>query len=279
MGPLGDEAASTVSGDMIYTRHGSIAKSARKILDEEFHYDFDEIFIRMTRAAVEAKQRGEYIEGFKKWNFISDHFMNRNNTLAIRIDREILKIDSYNAYMIVHLSKLYRKVNQPELAVQEFRKVNYAVEHRSFFCEWALAEANIGNRAASVCLSAVALSDEAERKMIDIRNAHINLYSIALTFLELYRLYGTEIYFLAMASAYCLYEKIGSNLERQKQLDMSEQEKMKLETLKRDKRNMKSDLRKGIFEAEAHCEIDFWEGMPKIETLEYRQLFMLGGIV
>ncbi len=279
LGPLGDEAASAVSGDIIYTRHGSIAKSARKILDEEFHYDFDELFIEMTQAAIEAKQKGEYIECFKNWKFISDHFMNWNNTLAIRIDRKILEIDPFDAYMIVHLSKLYRKVNQPELAVQEFREVKYVVEHRPFFCEWALAEANIGNKAASICLSAIALSDEAERKMIDKKNAHINLYSIALTFLELYRMYGTEIYFSAMVSALCLYERIGNQQKNDKQPQMSEQEKVKLEELKGKERNPEIDLRKGIFEAEAHCEIDFWEGMPNIETLEYRQLFMLCGII
>ncbi len=69
LGPLGDEAASTVSGDMIYTRHGSIAKSARKILDEEFHFDFDEIFIEMTQAAIEASQKGEFVERLGSWRY------------------------------------------------------------------------------------------------------------------------------------------------------------------------------------------------------------------
>lgn len=278
LGPLGDEAASAVSGDMIYTRHGSIAKSARNILDEEFHYDFDEIFIEMAQAAIEAHQKGEYIERFKNWKFISDHFMNWNNTLAIRIDRKILEIDPFDPYIIVHLSKLYRNARQPEQAVQVFREVNYVVEHRSFFCEWALTEANIGNKAASVCLSAIALSDEVERKMIDIRNAHINLYSIALTFLELYRMYGNEIYFSAMASAWCLYGKIASNQERKKELDMSEQEKMKFAAFKKEERKLESDLQKGISTAEAICEVDFAEATPKILTLKYQQLFILCGL-
>lgn len=279
LGPLGDEAASAVSGDMIYTRHGSIAKSARKILDEEFHCDFDEIFIEMTRAAIEAAQKGEYVERLKNWRYLSDHFVDCNNTLAVRIDREILKLDPYNVYIIVHLSKLYRNVNQPEQAVQLFRKVNYVVEHRSFFCEWALSEANVGNKAASACLSAIALSDEADRKMIDIRNANINLYSIALTFWELYRLYKNEIYFSAMASALHLNEKIGSQQIESKQLRMSEQEKIKLEMLNKEERNWEFDLKKGISTAETICEVDFGETVPKIMTLEYRKLFMLGGMI
>ncbi len=279
LGPLGDEAASAVSGDMIYTRHGSIAKSARKILDEEFHYDFDEIFIEMVQAAVEAKHKGEFVERFKSWKFISDHFMKRNNTLAIQIDRKILKLDPFDTYIIAHLSKLYRSAGQPEQAVQIFRDVNYVVEHRSFFCEWALIEANMGNKAASVCLSAIAMSDEVERKMIDIRNAHINLYSITLTFLELYRLYRNEFYFLAMASAWCLYERIGSQEERQKRLDLHEDEKVKFETIVKEERNLEDDLKKGIKVAEAMCEVDFWEGTPKIINLEYHKLFLLEDIV
>lgn len=279
LGPLGDEAASTVSGDMIYTRHGSIAKIARKILDEEFHYDFDEMFIEMAQAAIEASKKGEYIERLKNWRYMSDHFMNWNNTLAIRMDRKILEMDPFDTYIIVHLSKLYRKVGQPGQAVQVFREVNYVVEHRSFFCEWALIEANIGNKAASVCLSAIALSDEVERKMIDIKNAHINLYSIALTFLELYRIYENEIYFSAMASACCLYEKIGSKQERTKQLDMSEQEKIKFAALNMEEQKLESELKKGISTAEAICEVDFGEGTPKIVNLEYRKLFLLGGII
>lgn len=205
--------------------------------------------------------------------------MDWNNTLAIRIDRKILELDRFDTYIIVHLSKLYRNAGQPEQAVQTFREVNYTVEHRSFFCEWALTEANIGNKAASVCLSAIALSDGVERKMIDIRNAHINLYSIALTFLGLYRMYRNEIYFSALVSAWCLYEKIGSQQERKKLLDMTEQEKAKFTALKKEERNLEKDLKKGILMAETICEVDFWEGTPKITNLEYQKLFMLCGII
>lgn len=278
LGPLGDEAASAISGDIIYTRHGSIAKSARKILDEEFHCDFDEFFVEMTRAAIEANKKGEYIERLKNWRYISEHFMGRNNTLAIRIDREILKLDPFDIFIIVHLSKLYRKVDQPEQAVQLFREIHYIVEDRSFFCEWALTEANVGNKSASICLSAIALSDETERRGIDIKNASINLYSIALTFLELYRLYGNEIYFSAMASALCLYEKIGNQQKKNKQLRLSEEEKTKLTILRREERNLEGDLQRGILMGETHCEVSFWEGIPKTSTLKYQQLFMLCGI-
>lgn len=278
LGPLGDEAASTVSGDMIYTRHGSIAKSARKILDEEFHYDFDEVFLELTQAAIEASQKGEYIEALKRWRFMSDNFVNENNTLAVRIDRMVLKLDPYDEHIIVHLSKLYRKVRQPEQAVQLFREVRYIVEKRSFFCEWALIEANLGNKAASICLSAIALSDGVEKKPIDIKNAHINLYSITFTFLELYRMYQNEIYFSAMASALFLTEKIDWHEAKHKQPDISGEEMLKLEGFQEEEHDLEQDLKKGIITAESCREMDFWEGMPKIPTLEFKRLFALCGI-
>lgn len=278
LGPLGDEAASAVSGDMIYTRHGSIAESARKILDEEFHYDFDEIFIELAEAAVEASQKGVYIERLGDWKFMSNYFVDANNTLAVKIDRKMLDMDRYDPYIIVHLANLYRKLKQPDRALPLFRDVQYVVEHRSFFCEWALAEANAGNRAASICLSAIALSDQAERRPIDIDNAHINLHSIALTFLEQYRLYENETYFTAMAAALLLKGKIGQSKKENRQLSMSEEEAQKWNALRKQEIKLEYCLRQGILTAEADREIDFWEWVPEIAGLEYKKLLMLGGI-
>lgn len=276
LGPLGDEAASTVSGDMIYTRHGSIAKSAKRILDEEFHVDFDEKFVEMVEAAIEASQKGVYIEKLGKWRYLSEHFVGKNNTLAVKIDRKALELDPYDEYFIVHLSKLYRNLKQPKLGVSLFRDVNYPMESRSFYCEWALAEANLGNKAASVCLSAVALSDQAERRPIDLKNANINLYSIALTFLELYRAYRDEIYFLAMAAAHYLKKKLYDPQTTEKQLDMSKEEFEKLRRISMTDVEANRCLRQGIRTAEEGREIDFREGFPRMESLEFKKLFAMG---
>ena len=276
LGPLGDEAASTVSGDMIYTRHGSIAKSAKRILDEEFHVDFDEKFVEMVEAAIEASQKGVYIEKLGKWRYLSEHFVGKNNTLAVKIDRKALELDPYDEYFIVHLSKLYRNLKQPKLGVSLFRDVNYPMESRSFYCEWALAEANLGNKAASVCLSAVALSDQAERRPIDLKNANINLYSIALTFLELYRAYRDEKYFLAMAAAHYLKKKLYDPQTTEKQLDMSKEEFEKLRRISMTDVEANRCLRQGIRTAEEGREIDFREGFPRMESLEFKKLFAMG---
>lgn len=275
LGPLGDEAASTVSGDMIYTRHGSIAESAKRILDEEFHVDFDEKFVEMVEAAIEANQKGVYIEKLGKWRYLSEHFVGKNNTLAVKIDKKALEIDPYDEYFLVHLSKLYRTVKQPERAVKLFR-VNYSMKSRSFFCEWALAEANEGNKAASICLSAIALSDQAEKCPIDLRNANINLYSISVTFLELYRSYRNEKYFLALAAAIYLKEKLYDPQVTKRLPDMSEEEIKKLGGIKVTDMEANRYLRQGIQTADANREIDFGEGVPGMDSLEFKRLFAMG---
>lgn len=274
LGPLGDEAASTVSGDMIFTRHGSIAESARKILEDEFHVDFDGIFEEMVGAAIGASKNGIYVEKLGKWRYLSEHFVGTNNTLAVNIDKKALKLEPYDEYFLVHLSKLYRKLEQPELAVKLFRDISYSLESRASYCEWALAEANNGNRAASVCLSAYALSDQAKKRPIDLDNANINLYSIAVTFLELYRSYRNQNYFLAMAAALYLKKKLHDE-QAGKQPKMSKQEQQRLQNTKMTGDDAHRYLRQGILTAEQNREIDFRDDFPRMESLEFKKIFAM----
>lgn len=276
LGPLGDEAAGAVSGEIIYTRHISIAKIARKILDQEFHVDFDEIFIELATAAVEANKKGAYVEYLKNWRFLSDNFMQKNRTLAIRLDKSILSVDCYNHFMVAHLSKLYREAEQLEMAYKLFRDVNYVIEHRPFFCEWALVEANIGNKAASVCLSALALSDQISKKAIDVKNACINLYSVAITFESLYSLYNNGEYLQAMQAAVKIAEKIDKEdpmiIKKKKYIhEIIEEESF-------NEKNLAQYFTKGILAASAINEIDFQDWIPKIENLEYKRMLMLAKI-
>lgn len=279
IGPLGDEAACAVSGDMIYTRHLSIAESARRILDKEFHFDFDEIFIELATAAIEARQAGEYVEALGKWRFLSDHFKGKNeNGLAIRLDKAILKLDPTDTHTIVHLSKLYRAAGQPDLALDLFRGIDYVIEDRPFFCEWALVEANEGNKAASVCLSAVALSDQAEKRPIDVRNASINLYSIAYTFLALYSQYKKDSYKAAARAAAALGLRISKEDKNLKELVQTNSELLHLESQEKDEKTLYQRFQKGILTAAAEREISFKTWIPEAEALSHKRLFAMAGI-
>lgn len=278
LGPLGDEAASSVSGGIIYTRHISIARSARKILDEEYYVDFDEIFIKLAVAAIEAQKEGEFVDSLKQWKYMSDHFWPENKTLAISLDKKILSIDPSDARVIVHLSKLYRKADQFDLALQLFRDVNYDVKHRPFFAEWALAEANAGNKFASICLSALAMSDRVDERRLDPRNACINLYSIAITFLSLHSMYKNEKYLCAAQAAVKLGEIIDKDDSNIKKL-INENPKFKRSNLEEVSTDLKKYLVDGILTAAQEKEICFKDWIPKIESLEYKKLFLLAGII
>lgn len=278
LSPLGDEAASAVSGDIIYTRHISIAKSARKIMDEEFQIDFDNIFINLAIAAVEAKENGEFVEEYSRWKFFSDNFFEKNRTLAINIDKEILKINPSDPYMIVHLSTLYRKAGQSQMALGLFREVNFKIEHRSFFCEWALVEANEEYKNTSVCLSALALSDKIDSKPIDIDNACKNLYSIALTFTELYSLYRNNKYLLAARAAIKLCKKIDKDNTQIKRLESTKKNILNEDILLDKELDLYKYIKDGILTASEDKEISFNNWIPKVEDLEYKRVFMLAGI-
>ena len=54
--------------------------------------DFDEKFVEMVEAAIEASQKGVYIEKLGKWRYLSEHFVGKSNTLAVKIDRKALEL-------------------------------------------------------------------------------------------------------------------------------------------------------------------------------------------
>lgn len=276
--PLGDEAACTVNGEMIFTRHISIAKAAWKILDEEFGVEFDKIYVDLARAALEAKRSGAFVAGLEKWRYLSKYFVEDNASLAISLDQEILRLEPFNPYVMVHLSKSYRDVEQPEQAMEMFRSIGYELRHRSLFCEWALVEAIMDNKAASVCLSAIALSDQAEEKQINVENACINLYSIAKTFFELFSQFRTEAYYQAGLAAICLGLKINNGDKNIIKLVSRYKDQIKSEKMDHKGREWLRYLEEGKDAAMGQKELDFQSWLPDLINLEYKGLLMRAGI-
>ncbi len=275
--PLGDEAASAVSGDLIYTRHILIAKAARKLLDKEFGYEMDEIFVELAVAAAQAKEKGEFVESYARWAYLSDYFINKNQSLAIRLDQNILNVNPYDPFIIVHLSRLYRDVKDYDMALKLFREVDYIEEDRPFFCEWALVEANADNKAASVCLSAIALSDHITKKIIDVKNAYINLFSIANTFYELYKQYKNNDYLCASLAAVRIGERIDKDNDMFNKYIKNPIPQFEKKILDEDIRFDKC-LQKGIITAAEYREVDFKPWVPDICSLEFKRLFSMADI-
>ncbi|MDD2856511.1 MAG: metallophosphoesterase [Desulfuromonadaceae bacterium] len=196
-GPLGDEAAASTGGDRIFTRHRAIAEAAVDILSESFHVDFDEIFLELAESAYRIHHKGLFLPYFVKWKFLSEHFVaNGNVSLAIRIDQALLKIDPSDIRLIVHLSRLLREADQPDLSLNVFRGLDHGVigPVRGFTYEWGVAESVNNNYALGVWLFGIALSDQIEMKPIENRTATMCLSGIAMNSYRLFESYNDRIF-------------------------------------------------------------------------------------
>ncbi len=107
--PLGDEAATAVNGEVVYTRHIFIARAARKIMEDEFDYDFNEIFIELSKAAMDVINEVGVKPEYVAWKYLGDHFIEKNNWLAFELYRNVLEKSPKDPQMTVHLSGKYRE--------------------------------------------------------------------------------------------------------------------------------------------------------------------------
>ena len=142
------------------------------------------------------------------WKYLGDHFIEKNNWLAFELYRNVLEKSPKDPQMTVHLSGKYRESGDYQKALALFENEEEKIDHRSFFCEWALVEANVGQKTKSVCLSALSLSDEIATKTLDKETACKNLHAIAYTFRELYSQDSNADYQRAALSAIRLGEMI-----------------------------------------------------------------------
>lgn len=206
--PLGDEAATTVNGEVVYTRHIFIARAARKIMEDEFDFDFNKIFIELSKAAMDVINEVGVKPEYVAWKYLGDRFIEKNHWLAFELYRNVLEKSPKDPQMTVHLSGKYRESGDYQKALALFENEEEKIDHRSFFCEWALVEANVGQKTKSVCLSALSLSDEIATKTLDKETACKNLHAIAYTFRELYSQDSNADYQRAALSAIRLGEMI-----------------------------------------------------------------------
>ncbi|MDE6846594.1 MAG: metallophosphoesterase [Lachnospiraceae bacterium] len=272
--PLGDEAATAVSGEVVYTRHILIAQAAREIMEEEFEYDFDEIFIELSKAVMDVINQTGFKPSYRDWKYLGDHFIDKNRSLTFDLYQSVLDKCPKDPQMTVHLSEKYRETGQYKMALPLFRDEEEKVDHRPFFCEWALVEANMNNKFASVFLSALTVADDISTEKIDEQNSCISLYSIARTFYELYSQDKNDEYLRASLSAIRLGEKIKKNDIKIQQFIQKTICKFDQKILNEDL-NCKECLQKNIKFAAENAELSFKSWIPKMSSLRFSQLFSL----
>jgi hypothetical protein len=201
--PLGEEAAASMAGEYVFTRHRAIAETAMQILEEEMFYgiDPDDIYIELVTAAESLCQRAYFVPNLEKWRYLSDHFFEqKNHSLAIRLTQNLLSLDRGNSHLRVKLAQEFRKAGRPELATQTFRDAPMSNEIRGFFSEWGLSERNEGNHALTVYLIGYALSDESVRKPPDNEDAKICFGDLSHACQELFKKYNNYIFIEACSA-------------------------------------------------------------------------------
>jgi hypothetical protein len=201
--PLGEEAAASMAGEYVFTRHHAIAETTMRLLEEELIYGIepDEVYIELVTTAESLCQKGYFVPpNIGKWRYLSDHFFAKNNySLAIRLTQNLLKICPTDAHMRVKLAQQFRKAGQP--AIKVFREAPITDNSRVFFAEWGTSEGNEYNYALNLYLTCYALADETLKSPPDNETAKICLSSLALASQELFKKYNKLIFIEACSAA------------------------------------------------------------------------------
>jgi predicted MPP superfamily phosphohydrolase len=201
-GPLGDEAAVATSGQYIFTRHRAIAEVAVKVLSDDFHIDFEEIYVEMIQTVMQMYASGEFIPNLANWRFLSSHFFDKGNqSFAIRLAQEVHKLDPHDPYLFVQLSRLLREAGQPERSVQLFSTRVVDDLERVYYNEWATAEGSLGNDALAACLAGISLADAENMPSLTRQRAVASLSGLALSFNKLFDKYNNILFIEACGSA------------------------------------------------------------------------------
>jgi DNA polymerase III delta prime subunit len=160
---LGREAAATLDGDYIVTRHIKIAQEAVKILNEDYEGLGDNRLALINKLAVKGFVKRSFVNSeIGRWNYLSKDVFKRNKQLGIRLAKAVCEGDEKDAFLIVNLATLYRNSDDSEKAIQLLKEKGTEVKrvHRAYYYEWATNEGILGNLAADIFLSALSVSDQ-----------------------------------------------------------------------------------------------------------------------
>lgn len=202
--PLGEEAAASMAGEYVFTRHRAIAEISMRLIEEEMFYgiESDEVFIELVTIAERLKQSGYFVPNLEKWRYFSDHFMEKNDySLAINLTKKLLGLDQASPHLRVKLAHQFRKAGHPEQAINVFRNAPMNDYLRGFFSEWGISERNEGNHALSIYLIGYALADESIKKLPSNEDGVICLHGLAESCELFFTNYNKVIFIEALGSA------------------------------------------------------------------------------
>jgi hypothetical protein len=178
MMPLGEEAAASISGDLILTRHRAIAEVAVTILCDEYGFDKETVLGDMVETAVRMRWMGN-VPYFKRWVYLAEMYETTDPQLALQLALRAHKGDPADQFYATKASKLLRANGRGDEALDLFS--GYAPEAntlRGYFLEWGVVLRDNDKSAQATYLMSVSLLD-------GIEDVYANSRQVEYTFVNL----------------------------------------------------------------------------------------------
>ncbi len=164
--PLGEEAAATIHGSLVVSRHREIAREAISILTEERGYYLAGLFQDILLAADRAANEGHFVAKLRNWRFgLVDHFLDSGRfDVGQSLARALVTQNPTNPFFATKFSQALRLAGE---TIEAGRFMEGAVLRvslgrdgtRSFYNEWATAFTESGQPALAAWLAGIVLSD------------------------------------------------------------------------------------------------------------------------
>jgi hypothetical protein len=210
--PLADEAVAAGGGRFVLCRHRAIAEATVEVLNETNLYgEIDESFSVLSRAAVVARQKGQYVPDLQKWDYtLPEHFSESGrDSIAIAAAEQMHAADPTDIRLRVNLSKIYREADENLKAAKLFRDFEGELTTRVAWHEWAVAERGNSNSLPSLILAAISICDIPFSLPTTKSSAAKALSTMSLNLKSLYDRYRDPIYLQAVLVVTQLVEILG----------------------------------------------------------------------
>ncbi|WUQ21878.1 ATP-binding protein [Streptomyces sp. NBC_00236] len=165
--PLRDEAAVTIAGGGVLTRHRLIAEACITVA-EQVNVNLAETYSRLVQSAFRVG-RHHFVRDYEKYTNLCRFFEKSRPEVAIAAARAAVDEEKNSLGYIHNLAHILRKTGQADEAafisektskmLPSMQDKNLSNKERVFYREWATTEGTLGNPAVSIWLSSISLSD------------------------------------------------------------------------------------------------------------------------
>ncbi|MEU8850656.1 hypothetical protein AB0C70_31510 [Streptomyces sp. NPDC048564] len=165
--PLRDEAAVTMAGGGVLTRHRLVAEACLTVA-EQVNVNLAETYAKLVQAAIRTG-RHHFIRDYEKYPNLCRSFVKSRPDIALATARAAVAEEQNDLGYVHNLTHILRKADQADEAafisekaskrLLSMRDRTLSNKERVFYLEWASAEGMLGNLGMDVWLSAISLAD------------------------------------------------------------------------------------------------------------------------